>query len=389
MEFKDIKHSSLIKYLYAQNKGLEYKGYVFGYGPRNNSTGEDSVSFFNKDVGEYIDVTPIADGKINQEIYNTNFIEDAVSKSEDQKTLNKRIEKIFLSSYKEIIDDAVKEIEKQNTESTNDFGSVSGMSKEEKDSLIKFLIGKEVDVSEFDGGNVGVGRITHSLIDDNQLAFDVKIERKIYSFFVSSSDVDEFIYGKEVHSEDINEKEDITFSLNLLIPYTKQNVQNIPNEQYTGEDEKKLNNQEYKYYIISKGRILSGWEFKEDARDALKELPPVRRSESRVVSKRDMTIDVSDDGNWGDPDVNESEIIPRARTLFLERSLDLFSGTIDNDKIKESVMKASPRDVLKWYMKELMSRASEAKQMELNDMFLSINTELNHVIELLSQYSQK
>lgn len=65
----------------------------------------------------------------------------------------------------------------------------------------------------------------------------------------------------------------------------------------------KYNNPDYTHYVVTKGKIESGWEFKEDANDHVKEsLPEYARSGAKVVSKSALSsrhsIDPKNDDHW-------------------------------------------------------------------------------------------
>lgn len=65
----------------------------------------------------------------------------------------------------------------------------------------------------------------------------------------------------------------------------------------------KYNQEDYTHYLYLKGKILSGWSYREDAKDAKAELP-AKLADAKIYSKRHLKslgVDPDVDDNWGDP----------------------------------------------------------------------------------------
>jgi hypothetical protein len=64
----------------------------------------------------------------------------------------------------------------------------------------------------------------------------------------------------------------------------------------------KLNQKDYKFYVIAKNKIESGWEYKEDAKDQLGELPKNLAKGAKVYAKshlKKLNLNPDDDKDWG------------------------------------------------------------------------------------------
>lgn len=63
-----------------------------------------------------------------------------------------------------------------------------------------------------------------------------------------------------------------------------------------------IDQRDYKFYVVVGNKIESGWEYREDAQDQIKEnLPPVG---AKILTRKTLVsrgIDPNDDANWGDP----------------------------------------------------------------------------------------
>jgi len=63
--------------------------------------------------------------------------------------------------------------------------------------------------------------------------------------------------------------------------------------------EAKINQRDYKFWVIVDGKIESGWEYSEDAKDQLENLPPGKKG--KVWAKaglRKLGLDPDDDNAW-------------------------------------------------------------------------------------------
>jgi len=61
---------------------------------------------------------------------------------------------------------------------------------------------------------------------------------------------------------------------------------------------RKIDNRDYKYYVLVGTGIASGWEFKSDAVDASKDMGPVQTKVSARATLKRLGIDPSDNANW-------------------------------------------------------------------------------------------
>jgi hypothetical protein len=65
---------------------------------------------------------------------------------------------------------------------------------------------------------------------------------------------------------------------------------------------KKYNQKDYKYYVWIPGeeKIVSGWEYREDAKDSLEDLPPSLKRVAKVSAKSHVAgyVDVGNNENW-------------------------------------------------------------------------------------------
>jgi hypothetical protein len=62
-----------------------------------------------------------------------------------------------------------------------------------------------------------------------------------------------------------------------------------------------VNNPDYKWYVVVGKQIVSGWEFREDAFDAARDLPMSSRFSARVLSKvylKGKGVNPDNDQNW-------------------------------------------------------------------------------------------
>lgn len=95
--------------------------------------------------------------------------------------------------------------------------------------------------------------------------------------------------------------------------------------------EEKLNQPDYKYYVLNdKNKILTGWEYKEDARDFKKEQQEYGKL-LVISSKRDLKqqgIDPDDNNNWGEDTPNKQDIAKRAIMWFEEEVKELSDENI-------------------------------------------------------------
>ena len=65
-------------------------------------------------------------------------------------------------------------------------------------------------------------------------------------------------------------------------------------------NEGKINNPDYEWWVVVNGKIVSGWEYEEDAADAVKDLP--RRMKGEVYDREELEeIDLNPDNDkdWG------------------------------------------------------------------------------------------
>jgi len=63
--------------------------------------------------------------------------------------------------------------------------------------------------------------------------------------------------------------------------------------------EAKYNQKDYKFYVVVDGKIESGWEYKEDAKEQLDELPNGKKG--RVYAKsflKRISLDANSDLHW-------------------------------------------------------------------------------------------
>lgn len=66
----------------------------------------------------------------------------------------------------------------------------------------------------------------------------------------------------------------------------------------------KYNQQDYTHYVYRDGKIMSGWSYADDAKDAKNELPEEWKKGAKVFSKRHLKsigVDPDMDENWGNP----------------------------------------------------------------------------------------
>ena len=65
---------------------------------------------------------------------------------------------------------------------------------------------------------------------------------------------------------------------------------------------KKINQKDYTHYLVLDGKILSGWSFKEDAKDAKDDLPVEWQPDTKIYTKRylkSIGLDPEVCDNWG------------------------------------------------------------------------------------------
>lgn len=333
MKPAQIKEEHILKYIFENNKNLEYKGYKLEF----DQAAKHQVNFHNEKTQEsvYIGLTPFGfninsyyEGEETEEnrIKETE-IKEAIEKSENESNLNKRINKIFLSSYKEIINQSILKAQEHKKK------------KEEEEREEKWY------VIENKNGNTEIVSLNRKEIKKFENEFTI-----LGNSFETREEAEEAL--KKVKSPE------------------------------------KFNNLDLKYYVISKDRILYGYEFKEDANTALRNLPPRRRSISRIVSKRDLTIDANENSNWGDVSIDDSEILENARKIFILDARKKFQELLGEDKMIEiekfanSNTKNSKCSILRHYMKELLMKINSADEMDLDQTSNDLHTEYSHAKEL-------
>lgn len=63
---------------------------------------------------------------------------------------------------------------------------------------------------------------------------------------------------------------------------------------------RKYNQKTYKYYVVSKGKIQSGWDYKEDAKDMLEDLP-ISAGSAKIYKEaglKKLGLNADDNKNW-------------------------------------------------------------------------------------------
>lgn len=120
---------------------------------------------------------------------------------------------------------------------------------------------------------------------------------KYFRIHLKIEDFQSFIDGDEIKDDGYKE------SYSLLLQVEPENE----------IMEEKINQSDYKYYIVNTKtrKIQSGWEYKEDADDNLKELIEFGQKDMSVHSKKSiksLDIDPDDNSNWGSSKDNYSII---------------------------------------------------------------------------------
>ena len=63
-----------------------------------------------------------------------------------------------------------------------------------------------------------------------------------------------------------------------------------------------INQKDYKYWVLANGKIITGWEYQEDAKDYLNELKDESGISGRVYTRQGLKkfgINSDDDSHWG------------------------------------------------------------------------------------------
>lgn len=65
---------------------------------------------------------------------------------------------------------------------------------------------------------------------------------------------------------------------------------------------KKFNQKEYEFYVVVQGKIQSGWEYREDAKEMLDDLPS--GTTGKIYKKQGLKklgLDPNNNKDWGEP----------------------------------------------------------------------------------------
>lgn len=60
----------------------------------------------------------------------------------------------------------------------------------------------------------------------------------------------------------------------------------------------KINNPDYAFYVVGKNKIISGWEYREDAKDALEDTPGVDAKVYSKVTLKKLGLDADNNSDW-------------------------------------------------------------------------------------------
>lgn len=142
------------------------------------------------------------------------------------------------------------------------------------------------------------------------------------------------------------------------------------------ESHHKYNDKDYKYYVLdSENKIISGWEYKEDARDFQKE-QQAYSGRLVIVSKRqlkDIGIDPDNDENWGTGNKPSDKDI-------LTRAVNWYEHEIEHKVVKKIEAVGLQNEVDVNYIKEKISLA-ESNINALQDVLKS------WIAQVLDMYS--
>lgn len=154
------------------------------------------------------------------------------------------------------------------------------------------------------------------------------------------------------------------------------------------KEEVKIDN---KYFIVSDGgdgKIISGYEFREQAEEAAEILPESMSAE--VLSKKQLEKigkDPADKSNWGNPRDIHVDVAKRAELYFnkyIDKEVLGFMQIVGLDNSGKT--NSTEYDKLELYSYCLLDKIQHAKKYKLNIDAALLMSEYDKVQELLSQF---
>lgn len=212
--------------------------------------------------------------------------------------------------------------------------------------------------------------IVRKVEDEGLNTYSVYTKNKIKPLFTTNSGTIEILIKEGIITIGDDQIEIVDF-----IPEEKPDESSdieLSNDN-TDVEEQKYNNPDYKYYIVSKDdKILTGWEYKEDARENLKETPS--SFNAKVLSKKSLGFDPNDNSNWGSSDSRFDDVLQRAKNYYVKYSKDEIRKFLTDYKIPGNAEMSDEyegnhltnKQILGVYINCLLKMLEKARNYKLN-----------------------
>jgi hypothetical protein len=138
--------------------------------------------------------------------------------------------------------------------------------------------------------------------------------------------------------------------------------------------EKKINQKDYKFYVIitggkdagkkAVGKIESGWEFKEDAQDQVAEIKSADRITAKVLTKQGLKnqgLNPDDNKDWVAGPMNEKEGAMQPFLSKMMKALDTFESEFNKSQDIKDDNVVSPGELR--MIRQIKDRLSKLKKM--------------------------
>ena len=145
-----------------------------------------------------------------------------------------------------------------------------------------FYMKKDLRNSDEDAFKMVVNNLTKHNIDKN-----------VKSQVEKNAQLAKFVDNVVTNYEDPATKQKLHKYLNAIQDYY---LSDLPAKMTESVD--KINNPDYAFYVVGKNKIISGWEYREDAKDALEDTPGVDAKVYSKVTLKKLGLDADNDSDW-------------------------------------------------------------------------------------------